>query len=457
MVHLQLTYICKVCDYAQKEKYVARNHITTVHGRDTKDIDNPLITACGICFVRDSSNRIKSHIKKKHFQYFKYFNGQKRYKQKNKNTKCDYCDADFTGIMQSTQRFKGHMQNVHIKPIYKCNLCDFQAKAIATVYNHNNKNHLPHNLDKKDKNAWKRLNVKLKCNVCGFEVACIDKSDLFEHMKANHEDKINKTKLVCDKCEFGAGGRMQLNLHTKKKHPNMYSPKITSCDYCSADFHGQKQYSSMRRSHIQMVHVRSIFKCNECNFQNKMKQVLRRHIQQNHLQTLENGNKQTKWQLDYLINKCSVCGLEIAHKYEANMMQHMQANHEDKLKERNVSCSECGFIAGCLRLLTVHQKIKHTTCDDLALMKRFHCPQCTYNTNQSNRIRFHMQKHIVAFYSCNICNLKSIDKKTVVTHFIVQHKVDIKQNTKKLLDKLLTVHCKLCDFEATNTEFYCHL
>ena len=67
--------------------------------------------------------------------------------ENNKHVTCEFCGKDFADRKQSTHLRWSHIENIHMRVLYKCEQCKYEIKTKSLMYNHIDENHVHEHVD----------------------------------------------------------------------------------------------------------------------------------------------------------------------------------------------------------------------------------------------------------------------------------------------------------------------
>ena len=412
MNHLNLHYLCKVCAYKTKEIWYLRKHIRSNHKKIAReDVESLIIWECGICKWTALRDEMNVHIAEEHPEFENYVFSRER-GPADKVFKCKICNTDFSSEKFKTMNLRNHMQNVHIKAIFKCDKCSFEEVNLHFLYNHIQQTHLPDNLEKSEERECTKLYVIYKCHICDFELAESDKRQMLDHMQSTHEQEMKNSQIQCGECELVAGTRKQLSFHMMKRHPNANTGIILKyqCPLCE---HGS-QSSSNLRIHMHS-HIGTSYLCNICSFTTKHKNNFRDHFMTEHA-VMQKGSMR-----ENTIYHCAMCDIQAgAQEYDMHMIKVHKHPVKDKKQPR-----------------------------------KYQCPLCEHGSNLIANLSLHMHGHIRTTYCCKFCNFTSQNSIKFRAHFITTHMFE--KRNKGWISQNTTYHCDICDFQADVREYESHM
>ena len=427
MNHMQLSYQCKLCDFnltRVKEKYVTKKHILEVHGTKVEDLGKYLFTKCGFCETWANEDGTKKHFNAEHPEYAQYlFSGFQTRSGIVKDLTCSYCPEDFTksGGARS-QLLKQHIQNVHIKAIFKCDKCNFEANIKQNLLYHIQEIHMPENLDRREQREWARLHILLKCHICHFQLPSSEKGGMEKHMQTDHKEFLLKVKQYpCNLCTLVFGSGIKLRHHRKKLHPDDCPERGYKCNLC--DFGSNLEGNLKLHMH---KHLGTKFICNICGYISTGRPQLKSHFVVYHKEQMREN-----YMANHCQYQCGQCGTKKAYN---DYNEHMITIHKFEISQTRFSRS------GPRRADSEHMH---------------QCKQCNYGTNMGSQMRFHMHKHIKSSFTCNLCDLKSTNRGPLTKHIIEEHSEVTNEN--EWMEEQISCHCKECGTTMKSKAFDFHL
>ena len=213
--HLKLSFLCILCDTSFRDRGAIKNHIKSETDEDPSKFTH---FKCGACLYRGTEDEFRIHVKIKHNvgnDVFKNIDEDLKDECKKKETlqktkqsineqdievkdtqkiditnsnqvTCEFCGKDFSGRKQSSHLRWSHVENVHMRVVYKCDQCKFEIKTKSLMYNHIDENHVHDHVDLTGLKEIRQKYCKYKCSVCNkLETS---KWDLLLHMRESHED-----------------------------------------------------------------------------------------------------------------------------------------------------------------------------------------------------------------------------------------------------------------------------
>jgi len=432
-------YICEFCNHSCGTQEGIRKHKKRVH----KDYETGNEYVCEFCnHSCGTKEGIRQHTKRVH----EGREHTKREVHEGKNVAtlyCSLCKEDLKDISSLVH----HMQMVHDKKKYPCDICDkmFGRNGRLKIHmkiKHNiivvQKKHSSHKKDKcekkeketRDNNGKGKVAVVKRCPECKqtFESMIL----LIQHVETVHPDR----KIYdCQFCKLQYLSVKRLAVHLSKKHsdqnsdgkcllPNQdFKGSHKMCPICKELFHSRtlmmkhytskhpegkiydclvcnEQYLSLNglNTHMFSSHERKTNElgCSYCGRDFDSKDELKNHILTDH--------KDKKY-------KCSMC--DVSTRSQIGLLNHIESVHEGKRHQ----CPTCGEVVETISKLESHVALKHDR------TKLFECPSCdlTYVKKRSldNHIAFvHDQS---TGHLCPHCGKKFQYKEKLHDHVLVVH------------------------------------
>ena len=338
--------------------------------------------------------------------------------------------------------------NFHLK--FSCDFCGYSAKQLHTLQVHGQMNH---------------LSLVFQCNICDF--ALKEKYTIRKHVSETHSitnEVINDfIQIECGVCQ-NTGNVDETMEHISQKHPNftqfLHAPerKIPNyvrmgykCPFCNEDFSNLPRHRGLHlKGHLQTVHVRSLFKCEQCSFQSRTLPSVRSHIHNSHnfpinLDTYE-SKELTRL---HIRHKCNVCGFELSDSEKDKMLDHMKSDHINHLlKTEFRQCDKCNFQSSTRKKMKVHKNSAHPN------TANHKCPLCDHESNIRGNFLLHLHNHIGTTYICKDCDFQSRRRKEFKTHYSTEHMNG--EESFSIIDRT-TVKCTSCNIETKGRNYHNHM
>ena len=259
------THPCKVCKKVFQSKQYLRTHELAVHNFEPDEKDK--IYSCSICnFKSYYSFSLKGHHQAKH-------SGQK-------NHACDICGKLFS----MPNDLKKHKKHIHtdFRP-YKCEFCEKDFYSKSNYYKHMKNKHIDNEYE--------------ACQFCG---VLRKKCSMADHVRAFHEQDIEKRKSMCKIC---GANIVSLKRHMRMIH-DIKEAKI-ECQICQKKF----KTETCLRKHNKYVHAEGKFKCEICQKKCKQEKDLKVHLDSHQV-------KETKCNICQKEYKCLKSHIYLSHQRE---------------------------------------------------------------------------------------------------------------------------------------------
>jgi len=431
---------CNQCEYKSNWKRSLENHIANKH----LEIKTNGKFECNQCEYKSNwKHCLKNHIANKHSEI-----------KTNEKFECNQCEYKSNW----KHDLNNHIANKHDGRIHYCNECDYQANTYSSVYLHKQSKH---------------RGTMLNCNLCDYKTV----SPTYLKLHTNYKHK--EARYLCDKCEFKTTKSTLLRLHMESKHEGIKY----ACDQCD---HMAARKNSLKQ-HKEVIHGGANIKCDQCDYIAPNKKTLTRHklnkhegfgfscsfdrcnyksIKNSYVKAHERKHKNdgakypcdqcdfvTKYEVKIIRHKkthnvnfiCDQC--EFIGNTKAQLMRHKEYIHEGV----RYFCSQCEYNVGDKHSLKKHETSKHgpdakskpnlvkfsssKTEVELEVSKRIDqfydesgvhkhkCIECGKICNMKAEIRFHIEKHHLAYtFTCAVCDREYDTRQTLNRHIIASHK-----------------------------------
>ena len=178
-----------------------------------------------------------------------------------------------------------------------------------------------------------------------------------QHLKRNKENKHQKVKYACSKCEY------------------------------------QTEWKTNVRRHREAIHENIKFSCEQCDYTTSWKQHLNQHNRAIH---------------EKITESCDKCDYKA--KWKGNLKAHIKAMHQVGVYKDNIKESTSSIV----QFLYPPQQDEGVTKTEHPMQverittrkNRYYCTKCNYQTTQSVNLREHSESYHET-YSCSLCCHKS--------------------------------------------------
>ena len=154
-------HVCEVCNYSTDNLPYLKVHTKIHYGAKI------FCSICGQKYVQKKS--LENHVKQIH--------ENNEFDKRKESIVCSLCSKKFTQL----RSLENHIQSWHENTVINCNLCSYQAKCKANLYNHQRKKHYKPSLK--------------QCEICRSSFA--NETILKEHVRKQHlgeKDSFSCTK-----------------------------------------------------------------------------------------------------------------------------------------------------------------------------------------------------------------------------------------------------------------------
>lgn len=273
-----LRFTCDYCQHKTYEKPQLINHIRTRHL--PRDLMSYKCKNCGKLY--NSCSSLNYHLRSC---------GRTRPLAKLKFYYCDDCDY------KATRKFHliKHIQNIHLKVNYKCDLCEKSFSNLYDVRCHKRRVH-----------EILIAGKYFHCDHCKYKN--LIKQSLILHIHSKHMNGTFK----CPTCTKSFTSRYNLHGHAKYSCKNSSILKRLTCDHCQY----QTGYKSVLVNHIQSAHMGVRYKCEACGNSLKSKNSYRQHVKYI-----------CKFSSNFKRYSCDHCQYKASVKN--NLVRHIQLRHSN--------------------------------------------------------------------------------------------------------------------------------
>ena len=373
---------------------------------------------------------------------------------RNVKQKCNECPKSFT----QKSGLKIHINTVHkgLK-LYKCDMCEKSFAQTGGLIEHIRVNH--------EASGFKPF----ACDKC--DVRCSRKRSLDLHISRMHADF---KQYFCEICQKGIFGRKEMILHqTSKEHLENSKTinfankkhgcflcktifpdeeklkkhllqdekvKILKCETCGDVFYNLNSF----KHHMNTVHLRKRFGCNQCDRSYSVLKDLNLHIKGKHendarlqckicLQRFSKfssvkdhmkgvhakdlvkldvkNNKKDVHQKDFVKVICDICSK--TYRDKKSLDRHYDVVHKAL---KNYKCQKCNKSYGRPENLAEHVRITHESNG----IKPFACEICQFRCSRKSRLKMHIANIHGGIrerkYHCDICDMGFFEIKGYQQH-----------------------------------------
>ena len=456
-----VNFLCGGCSY----KSYYKNHVTNHQKRKHKDPNMIIVSIDCIycrrgethetCLVEKKGNSFSDSTGKYKCSLCGYRSDHKpvvrRHQQKHKDDNCkiigigcQYCEKS---LLHSKCIFKSSMVNEtkvnSMSKTFSCKLCPYESILKSNLFKHLRSEHESKLLEKN--------RMSLRCEKCNFQTES-DQSML------NHKNNVHLLikKFACPYCELKSYYRHRIHFHLQSKHKGLEdNPILIGCTECESGAKHQictnGQLSSTIKRENRKMNTEDTA-CRICNYETINKKQMINHFVLKHdgfsVYSYDKCKYGTNW-LSNLANhkssfhdrkmlECDKC--DFTAKWKGPFLEHRRDKHGIFLRPIKFSgnepgetlCDSCGFSAPTFKSLTLHIRKEHGG--------RYNkCNDCDYSTPYPPVLRVHKQaKHSSTKYPCDECDYKGTTEMNIKAH--IKYKHELGHNYFK---------CDLCSFATS--------
>lgn len=439
MIHLEMRWLCVLCNYNTKEKYILRKHIKNDHQTYHPDHLDYHCIRCNVqgpIVSKPSKVSYREHIAANHSSLLIFYQSQK--KSEKGPFQCKFCSQ----ILENRTLYQSHLESVHMSIQYFCSLCDYKARGKISIRNHVSRSHSQAEVGSLEAKRFVRDNITRECIHCDNK-QLQHKENLEEHILKNHPDKFTKLKrktvkdpsklIQCNFCDFTSEVRGNLRTHVMLKHIQARF----ECRKCSVQF----KNLPLLRKHIRAQHGHTedsdLIKssCGVCHFSADSLRDFRLHFTEKHFPYIKNDpstsrkkqkskkKKERKIRHDkkptFLCRDCNISTFDkteiIEHVIEKHDLAEQEENKEqfEIINKISVSCISCSFTG------SFSEYSDHMTA---SLAARLVCSQCGSHAEDEKELADHLlTTHRGCRYSCPSCDYSHTSRRAVVGHSKREH------------------------------------
>ncbi|CAH2003606.1 unnamed protein product [Acanthoscelides obtectus] len=328
--------------------------------------------------------------------------------------------------------FASHMlKHSEIENNYKFSLC-IHCKA-----KFKSKTALNDHLIKKHPDFIASVSSKIhECTRCAYKTTFT--TNFASHMLKHSETENNYKFSICIHCSAKFRGKMELDNHIIKKHPDFIasiSSKIHECTQCTYKTTLKSHFVSHMLKHPEAENNKFSI-CIQCKAKFRSKTELNNHIIKKHPDLIASISSK--------IYECTHCAYKTTLKshFVSHMLKHPEAgNNESSM------CFHCQAKFRSKRELDNHIIKKHPDFIASVSSKIHECTHCEYKTTIKTSFVSHMLKHPEAGNNassmCIHCQAKFRSKRELDNHIIKKHPDLIASVSSKIHE------CTHCAYKTT--------
>lgn len=427
---------CKLCCATFPSVYGYRDHYIEKHAEDEENIYD--CTECQLTF--DDRKAQKDHFRSVHKTFkckkcrrvfaSQYYLDEHAKDHDSNDTQqvCTYCGKTYATIVN----LNAHIDAVHKKRRFKCDLCEKSYSFKAALYKHRLLAHIEGKRHKcplcdymggskseirlhhKNHHTSDRKNVDEFCHCAECGISFVNTSTLKKHIYQQHGQNVQFRTVIASKCALckePTSSHYQAEKHIAQVHHNGEKP-LRQCGYCKVEIQFYDEYIEHLKIHP------GFFFCLICGTPFFTEDLLKEHARTHRM--LEKKFRKcacdhcdhrtfTKFQMLIHLSKhftnqqphtCEICGknFRIASSLYTHRMYHQGGT---------IPCEICGkkFVRNCD--LVYHIRKDHTH------EKPYKCNICGSSYISTQALKWHLQTHpqTMAIYKCEECKISFGTKK----------------------------------------------
>nr|CAI5858921.1 unnamed protein product [Callosobruchus analis] len=423
--HPEIASTCVHCNATFKSKKSLDYHVVAKHPDFISSVTNKLHECTKCTFKTTSKCSFDKHL----------------LKHPGLASICVHCNATF----KSKTSLDDHVIRKHpdfissiVSKLHECTKCTFKTTSKCSF----------------DKHLLKHPGLASDFSRC--DATFLGKLNLDQHIIIKHPDIISSiaSKLhECTKCHFKTVRKRSLNRHLLE-HPE----KLCICSHCNATFKGKVSLDyHVVKKHPDFVSsiTSKLHECTECPFKTVIKCYFDKHLLK-HSDFKQstcghcNATFKSKKSLDdhvlrkhpgfftavtYKVRECKKCSFKtiIKRSFDRHLLNHHL---------KHSTCIHCNVTFTNKFTLDNHVVRKHPEFITTVARKIYECPKCTYKTTFKNTFKRHISSHSVHSCSCSHCDASFRDKRALDEHVIRKHPNFMSSVTGKLHE------CTKCTYKT---------
>ncbi|XP_030760244.1 PR domain zinc finger protein 5-like isoform X3 [Sitophilus oryzae] len=384
---------------------------------------------------------------------------------------CIHCDKRYI----SKQSLRHHLEDNHIdivsrskaarKNLHKCSICGYQTRKISCFERHRETHLAPgerqmfacvhcekkcsekrrltdHIIDNHIYHIDSRLKVGQKiiyrCSTCSYQTK--NMSNLKRH-KDIHLAPEERQIFACAQCDNKYTSNKNLLRHVKDSHIYYRSKEaekeVYKCAICGYQTLDKPNFYRHEKIHM-APEDRQLFACVHCDKEYTTKQILQRHLEDNHIDSRSQAAEKK-------VYKCTMCHAQT--RKESHLRQHMKIHLAPEDREFFV-CTHCDKKYMTKKALKSHLENNHTDSRSQAAKEIvFKCAICDFQTirelNLHNHKKIHLSREERQLFPCTLCEKKYSTKGYLQSHFINKHSDSRPKEAEQMVFR-----CAICGFRT---------
>nr|CAI5858922.1 unnamed protein product [Callosobruchus analis] len=440
--HPGLASVCINCNTTFKSKKSLDHHVLRKHPDFFTTVTSKLYECTDCTFKTVIKSDFDKHLLK--HSDFKY-------------SACVHCNATF----KSKKSLDDHVLRKHpdfftavTYKVHECIKCSFKT-IIKRCFDRHLLNHpellcicthcnatfkgkvsLDDHVVKKHPDFISSITSKLhECTKCTF------KTTSKEHLLNHPEIASNFKPKICIHCNATFKGKMSLDDHVVRKHPD-FSTTVTSklhkCTKCA--------FKTVKKGFFDkhlLKHLGKHITCVHCNATFTSKMSLDDHVVRKHPDFISSVTSK--------LYECTKCTFKTVKKicFSRHLLKH--PGHVSDFN--HITCVHCNATFESKMSLDGHVVRKHPDFISSVTSKLYECTKCTFKTVQKSCFSRHLLKHPglasdFKHITCVHCNATFKSKMSLDDHVVRKHPDFISSVTSKLYE------CTKCTFKTVKKSFF---
>nr|CAI5858918.1 unnamed protein product [Callosobruchus analis] len=419
---------CTKCTFKTTVKSSFNKHDLLEHPEVASNFKLSVCINCNTTFK--SKKSLDHHVLRKHPDFFTTVTS--------KLYECT--DCTFKTVIKSD--FDKHLLLNHPELVSNLKLC-ICSHCNATF---KGKVSLDYHVVKKHPDFVSSITSKLhECTECPFKTTIIKRS--FDRHLLNHPELISDLKLcICTHCNATFKGKVSLDDHVVKKHPDFISSitsKLHECTKCTFKTTSKGSFGEHLVTHPEVASDLKHSTCIHCNVTFTNKFTLDNHVVRKHPEFITTVARK--------IYECPKCTYKTTFKN--TFKRHISSHSETFSNKKLNTCIHCDASFRDKRALDEHVIRKHPNFMSSVTGKLHECTKCTYKTVRKRSLDKHLLNHpeIASNFKpkiCIHCNATFKGKMSLDDHVVRKHP-DFSTTVTSKLHK-----CTKCAFKTVKKGFF---
>ena len=272
-------YSCNLCSFKTSHSLKL-----TAHNENSESCSVKKKLKCGNCdFETNQKQKLKIHFEVEHesfvytcsdcefkTSYLKDFDEHRKKEHDKTNlnfpcNKCKYMAATFTDL--KLHGFEHAYTVDRESQEMRCNKCEYKTKSIEAQQGINMRRHIEKVHEK----------IRYKCNICDGEFTRT--STLKKHVTAKHS-KSDQNILSCEQCEYKTTRKDAMNRHVRAMHEGKRF-RCLLCPFSGYEKPDLKRHILKKHPELIFDNEFKLFSCDKCGYKTVTEELLKKHIMRN--------------------------------------------------------------------------------------------------------------------------------------------------------------------------------